>query len=152
MVQTVEAAQKMRVPVIVTRWVRTRGALGDVYDDIGHWSQYVPTPVEPLLQELKHVQWDLWLDTVYTDAFAPVYQRGRRIENVLREFLQRHNVKRLVIAGTWAEACVAQTAYAASVHGMTPIVLQAAVGGYMRLSLVMLDQVRAHVVNAVHFA
>ena len=151
MVQIVETAQRMRVPVIVTRWVRTRGALGDVYDEIGHWSQYVPTPEEPLLKELDHIKWDLWLDTIYTDAFAPVYQSGRRNENVLREFLKRRNVQNLVIAGTWAEACVAQTAYAASVYGMTPIVLQPAVGGYFRLSLVMLDQIRAHVVNAVHF-
>ena len=149
LVDLVTDAQLKGIPVIVTRWVRTKGSLKDIHDEIGHWSQFVSTSSEPLLKELSGIKWDLWLDTVYTDAFAPVYIEKQRTENVLREFVQRHGVQTLVIAGTWAEACVSQTSYTAAVLGMTPIIPHHAVGGYLRMTLKAMDTVRAHVVERV---
>ena len=86
MVDLVRDAQAKGVPDIVTRWIRTPGFLDDIFDEIGHWSSFVPTSNEPLLNELSDIHWDLWLNTVYTNAFSPVYVHRRRTENVLRDF------------------------------------------------------------------
>lgn len=150
MVALVDEARAAGIPVIVTRWVRTRGSLKDVYDDIGHWSQFVPTNNEQPLKELSHVSWDLWLNTVYTDAFKPVYENGIRREDVLRTFLESRGIQTLLIAGTWAEACVAMTSYTASTLQMTPVVAERAVGGYILSILKGLDMNWAHVVGEIH--
>ena len=145
-------ARARGVPVIVSRWVRTRGSLRDVADERGHWGMFVPTQREPLLRELDGVPWDLFLDAVYTDAFHPVYVEGRRTEDVLRRFLEARRIETLVIAGTWAEACVRRTTCSAAALGMTPVLLRAAIGGYDVSVLEHEHEVRAHVVDAVTFA
>lgn len=151
MVALVDSARAAGVPVIVTRWVRTPGYLKDVYDDIGHWSQFVPTNNEQPLKELSHVSWDLWLNTVYTDAFAPVYENGTRREDVLRTFLESRGVQTLLVAGTWAEACVAMTSYTASTLQLTPVVAEHTVGGYVRSTLKGIDMNWGHVTSEIHF-
>ena len=151
MVALVDSARAAGVPVIVTRWIRTRGYLTDVYDDIGHWSQFVPTNNEQPLKELSHVSWDLWLNTVYTDAFAPVYENGTRREDVLRTYLERQGIKTLVVAGTWAEACIVMTSYTASTLQLTPVVAEHSVGGYVRSTLKGIDMNWGHVASEIHF-
>lgn len=152
MVELVNEARVKNIPIITTRWIRTRGSNNDIFDEIGHWSQFVPTPNEDPLRELSGVEWDLWLNTVYTDAFAPVYDQGVRRENVLRTYLEENNIQNLLIAGTWAEACVSMTAYTAAVLGFTPVIAEPAVGGYIRSTLKNVDMSRAHVVKNVNIA
>ena len=92
----------------------------------------------------------MWLNTVYTDAFAPVYENGIRREDVLRTFLESRGVQTLLVAGTWAEACVLMTSYTASTLKMTPVVAERTVGGYIRSSLKGLDMNWSHVVSNIH--
>jgi nicotinamidase-related amidase len=147
----VKNAQSNGIPVIVTRWIRTRRFLDDIYDEKDSSSYFVPTQNEQLLAELDGVHWNLWLNTVYTDAFGPLYVENQRAENVLRQFLEKRDIRTLVIAGTWAEECVSQTAYTAAMFQLTPVLVAPAIGGYDLSVLTTIDNTRAHVVNAVHF-
>jgi nicotinamidase-related amidase len=153
MVRFVADAKTQGVPVIVTRWVRTRGSVRDTFDDIGHWSEFVPTATEPFLAEVAHHDWDLRVDTIYADAFAPTYRDGKRVENELRDLLDARGIDTVVCVGTWAEACVARTAYSIAVQGRTPVLLRPAIGGHWVLpSLVKMDRLYAHVVQTVRLA
>lgn len=152
LVSIIKDAQRHNIPVIATRWIRTRGMIGDIVDECKHWTEFLPHKNEPFLKELSDIKWDLVLHTVYTDAFAPVYNDGRRQENVLRTFLTKHGVEHLVLTGTWAEACVERTAYTASTHFLRPIVYQPGCGGYViSLAMVLVDGVRGHVTNHITF-
>lgn len=154
-VELVKRAQEHGVPVVATRWVRTKGCVDDVFDRIGSWTEFLPTQSEPLLSEVSDVKWDLVLETVYSDALAPTYVDGVRTEDVLSTFMRdKGDRTTLVCAGTWAEACVRNTAYSAAVKGWTPVVVAPAVGGHMgaRLhALMSMDSTFAHVVDEVTF-
>jgi nicotinamidase-related amidase len=145
----VRDAQSKGVPVIVTRWIRTRGYLYDIFDEKEDCTQFVPSGNESLLSELADVKWDLWLDTIYEDAFHPVYNGNKRSENVLRQFLEQRGITHLILTGTWAEACVSRTAYTAAVFGLVPILLKPAIGGYDLNALDEMGRQRAHLVDDI---
>lgn len=153
-------ATRRGVPIVFTKWVRTRGFLRDTVDEIGSWTEFVPTRDEPFLAELRgfaHAGGErvLVLHTVYADAFAPVYEgegRDVRSEGVLAAFLRARGVDTLVLSGTWAEACVERTAYTASTLGLTPVVFQPGIGGYaVRYALARMNALFAHVVRGVRW-
>lgn len=157
-----EEARAARVPIVTTGWVRTRGAFDDVVDDIGHWSEFVDDPLSPPLLELRHLPPDLKLSTLFPDAFAPTCSHpcvatpgGKRStldapRGELDAWLRARGVATVVLAGTWAEACVRATAATAATLGYEPVVVHAAVGGHTKWSaLLRMDRLFAHVVERV---
>ena len=151
LVHLVDKAKARGIPVVATKWIRTRGFVPDIFDEIGSWTEFVTSHSEAFLSELSHVEWDLVLDTVYSDAFAPSFVHGVKTPNVLYEFLEKNEKRNTIVCtGTWAEACIRNTAYTAAVHGLTPVVVASATGGHMgaRLhALLTMDSTFSHVVD-----
>lgn len=98
----------------------------------------------------------LVLNTVYADAFAPVYGGAERLdreEGALASFLRAKGVETVVLTGTWAEACVERTAYTAATLGLVPVVFQPGIGGHaVRYALARMNDLHAHVAGEVRFA
>ena len=142
------------VPIVCTRWVRTRGSVGDIVDVKGHWTEFVASADEPFIRELE--RGDVELNTAFSDAFAPLPSELQREEDddptSLQSILEYHGASTLILAGTWAESCVERTAYSACTKGYVPVVVQPAIGGHLVApTLARMDIIYAHVVEEVMF-
>ena len=80
--------------------------------------------LKPFVKE-KHT-----LHTIHQDAFAPTICSAAvsPVNDQLDRLLKEKNVNKLVIVGTYAEACVQATARTAGTKGYEPIVLEPAIG------------------------
>ena len=149
-------AKSRGVPIVRTRWVRTRGSVDDIVNAKGHWTEFVSSDREPFLEDLE--EGDADLSVAFADAFAPLPRElresaedGKEITS-LQDLMEERGASVLVLAGTWAEACVERTAYSACTKGYVPIVVRPAVGGHwVDPTLARMDMVYASVVEDVVF-
>ena len=114
----IKAAHAAKVPVVLTRWVRTDvSTFDDAVDAKAHWSFYVPPGQTDLLVDSQDAT---VVDVRFTDAFAhPAFRDAMPTD-----------AKRVVLAGAWGESCVLNTARAALSHTLQPVVVQDATVGH----------------------
>ncbi len=144
-------AEKFKIPVVYTNWVRTRGLVNDQMDRKGHWSEFVPG-YSSILSELPRV--NNIIHTIHTDAFATSWDLKKKtnIDNELKRIIG--NRKNIVICGSWTEACVLTTARSAAHKNLNPIVYKPGTVGHGRASsnaFLMIDKLYGYVVNGISF-
>jgi nicotinamidase-related amidase len=150
LVDLIEAAADRGVPVLLTRWSRTVGAVADVVDRKRFWSDFLRDAEPDLLPEIE--PYGSALHCVRSsNAFAPIDDTDR---SHLLTFIRAQGYDTVVLAGCWTEACVYATAVAASEHGLRAVVARRACAGHAlaaRWSLACLDARCADVVDDVAF-
>lgn len=134
---TIRSARTHGVPVVFTQWARTvRGAVGDVIDRKGHWSDYIPASQNRLL--VAPLDDEPVIPTMHTNAFAhPAFLALVKDKT------------RLVLCGSWTEACITNTARGATEHpwlNTSAVVASATAGYHHTMSLVKLQMLYADVV------
>lgn len=107
-------------PVVVTRWVRTRGD-GDAVDLKGHWSFFVDGEDTSLMHEIASVldECDTIVETKFTNAFS---------NEAFAKVVGKPST--MVICGCWTESCVVNTARAALDRDSRVIVSSDATAGH----------------------
>ena len=94
----IKSAECSGVRIIFTRWNRTDKSRRDAIDKKGNWSDYVPHDQTELLHEIRHYDY-LSFHVHHTNVFAhPLI-----VSSV-------GNCKRIVLAGSWSESCILNTA------------------------------------------
>lgn len=130
----IDAASKMALPIVMTRWVRVRPGteMSDSIDCKGHWAFYIPNRRQAsILKELRvpdHVQ---KVSVVHTNLFME------------RDSWFVHRGSHLVICGGWTESCVINTTRAALDNNHRVTVVSNACGGHMPASLLALYSIEA---------
>lgn len=116
----IREARAHKVPIIVTRWVRTQNYPCDQLHSKGHWSTRLPQRGQIMPNVLEWVGEDgIIIDTVFTDAWTnPTFvevMEGRT---------------EVVFAGMWTEACVLNTVRSTAYRNIKPVVCKMACGGH----------------------
>lgn len=98
----ISIAEKKNIPIILTRWIRTKPPKPiDAIDSKGHWSFYVPPSQTNIMKSISKNNAQI-IDVKNTNAF---------INDEFRCALK--DKSELVIAGAWLESCVMNTSRAA---------------------------------------
>ena len=101
----IDGAEHLEIPIIVTRWQRTLPSTtgdadpGDAIDPKGHWTFYVPVGQSNILPTLRIPESAQIIDVRHTNAF-------------MSDAFAPEECSRLIIAGSWMESCVINTARA----------------------------------------
>ena len=134
-------ARDAGVPVVVTRWVRDTATDLDAVDAKGHWSYYVPRGQSRVLPDaLAGGVPDTLADVVHPNAFS---------NTGVREVTAK--ARRVVLAGTWTESCVIQTARGALEHNLHVSVLADACVGHVGVAWWALLQIQLLLGEVVAF-
>ncbi|RPF82153.1 MAG: isochorismatase family protein [Rhodothermaceae bacterium TMED105] len=99
----IKDARDNEVPIVFTRWCRFNNLMGDAIDQKNHWSEYLPSDQTELLDELEPHEDDLVIHVKHANALYHPQLLG-----------MAEDASRLVLAGGWAEGCIAQTAHAST--------------------------------------
>lgn len=153
LVELIRWAQRRQMPIVLTRWTRTRpSAPADEIDVKGHWSFYVPEGQTDVLDAV------LWaasgaveegahnVQTVVQTRFTNAYANPQ-VADALR------NCTHVVLAGCWLESCVLNTARAALDRNVRVTVVRSCCGGHALArhhALVTLQAMYATVVDAIN--
>ena len=147
----IKYAEKFKIPIVYTNWVRTRDLVNDQINKKGHWSEFVPD-YSSFLHELPNSI--NTIHTIHTDAFAKSWdlKHNKYIEGKLINIIG--NRKNIVICGSWTEACVLTTARSAAHKNLNPIIYKPGTVGHGRASrnaFIMIDKLYGYVVNGISF-
>lgn len=134
-------AKDKGIPVIFSIWARdSPGEYNDALDRKAHWSNYLKSGESQILHELVHMTDDI-VYTAFTNAFMnEMFQ------------LRVRNAARIVVAGSWTEACVAHTVQASVEHNKDAVVVvdacAASVSVMGWISLITMSLVYAEIAKA----
>ena len=142
--------------MVQTRWVRTPGLVDDIVNHKAYWSAFFNDTEAQVLNEISECKVDLYLNTIFTDAFASTYNKvtNQQESNKLENFMRNNKRDTLIIFGSWTEACVQSTAHTASQKQIHPIVLKSCTAGHPlvnRYAFALIDSLFGDVVNKVTF-
>lgn len=145
-----DTAAEWEVPIVLTKWTRTLGAVPDVVDRKGFWSEFLRDADPCYLPDVEpYGNAELRVRT--SNAFAPTDSSDR---SHLLAFMRKRKCDTVVLAGCWTEACVHATAVAAAEFGLRAVVVRRACVGHplvSRWSLAYVDTLCGDVVEEVNF-
>jgi len=111
-------ARRRRIPVVATQWARTSRDADDGIDRIGHWSMYVPPGQTDVLPAVAAA----------ATHIVPVRHTNAFVHEEFRQLVE--HAEYIVLAGSWTESCVVNTARAAVDAGKVVHVMRTGCAGH----------------------
>tara|TARA_B100001769_G_C21890769_1_gene481303 strand:+ start:63 stop:647 length:585 start_codon:yes stop_codon:yes gene_type:complete len=124
-------ATKNDVPVIFTRWIRTKEPIvGDKIDEKGHWTFYVPNNETNIVKEIH--QNGTIIEVKHTNAF---------MHEDFKELVK--NKDNIILAGAWLESCILNTTRCALDCNMSVSVVRNASTGHFPLNYISMFDIQS---------
>lgn len=147
----IREARENDVPVVVTRWDRYRPTTHDKMDAIdrkGHWSFYIARGTTYLLRSISSAlrsDANSTSSSEYNVQVVPVKHTNAFANSSFVEAFERlEGVDRVILAGSWTESCVINTARAALDRDKDVMVVKSACAGHQPTSFLSLITMQVH--------